>query len=464
MEAKTVNMDTMPLRWGHIRVLIVASMGQVTGAGLATLVGIVIPMIQILRHPALSSFQQGAVACTSLVGIMAGSMLFGAWSDKKGYLLFFRLCPLLVLAASLLAYFSDGMAGLVVGLFFMGFGIGGEYSLDSDYISEIMPRRWRLMMVGVAKASSALGNILAAGLCFFLLRGWDDPHAWNRLFLIVSAVALLMFLCRIRFGQSPGWLIAHGRIPEAEREVRYFLGADVEIGEIRSRPKSSETQRVTWASLFRYGNLKKVIFSGIPWACEGVGVYGIGVFLPVLIMALGLETTSEGAFLRIVRSVELTTYINLFILAGFIVGLLLVNRWYHVRTQTWGFILGAAGMALLLAAYELHWPMWAAVAGFMMFELFLNAGPHLMTFIIPPQIYSVAERGSGSGLAAAFGKFGAVVGVLFIPMLLKWGGAVLVLSVTIGILLLGALVTLIFGREVLPYRGPSYRPELRHDR
>lgn len=464
MNGNTVNMDTMPLRWGHFRVLIVASMGQVLGAGLATLVGIMLPMIQLFRHPELSSLAQGAVASTSLVGIMVGSMLFGEWSDRKGYLLFFRLCPLIVLAASLLAFFADNLAGLVVGLFFMGLGIGGEYSLDSDYISEIMPRRWRLMMVGVAKASSSVGNIVAAGIAFFLLRGWDDPHMWNRLLLLVAVFALLMFLCRIRFEQSPGWLFAHDRDAEAEQAVQYFLGRDVEIEELRNRPRRRDTPKVGWGDLFRRGNVKKVIFSGIPWACEGVGVYGIGVFLPVLILALGLESASEAPFGRIIRSVELTTYINLFILPGFVLGLLLVNRWYHVRTQTWGFLLSAAGMSLLLAAYELHWPVWIAVAGFMLFELFLNAGPHLMTFIIPPQIYSVAERGSGAGLAASFGKLGAVIGVLFIPMLLKWGGAELALLVTIFTQLLGALVTVVVGREVLPDRGSGYRPELRHDR
>ena len=52
-----------------------------------------------------------------------------------------------------------------------------------------------------------------------------------------------------------------------------------------------------------------------------------------------------------------------------------------------------------------------------------------MTFIIPPQIYSVAERGAGAGLAAAFGKLGAVAGVLSVPVLLERGGALLVLSV-----------------------------------
>ena len=86
----------------------------------------------------------------------------------------------------------------------------------------------------------------------------------------------------------------------------------------------------------------------------------------------------------------------------------------------------------------------------MIFELFLNAGPHLMTFIIPSQIYPVADRGEGAGLAAALGKVGAVLGVLFIPMLLTWGGVELVLWVTIVVQVVGALVTGIVGREVLP--------------
>lgn len=480
---KKINMDTMPLRWGHYWVLIVASMGQVVGAGLATLVGIIIPMIQIIRHPELTSLQQGLIGCTSLIGITLGSLLFGRLSDKYGYLFFFRLCPLIVLAASLLAYLTAALPWLVVGLFLMGLGIGGGYSLDSDYISEIMPQRWRLFMVGVAKASSSLGNILVALICFFLLRDWHNPELWNRLLLIIAVFALVMILSRIRFAQSPGWLMTHNRPAEAEVAVRYFLGADVEViekgqtvgagihhhigadmevGEIRNRPKQADVEKFSLASLFHGKNLKRVIFSGVPWACEGLGVYGIGVFLPILVMALGLEpagsTVIGGKAVeahRIINSVEITVWINLFILPGFALGLFLVNRWYHVRVQVWGFILCALGLIILLVAYKYHLPIWLAIAGFMMFELFLNAGPHLMTFIIPSQIYPVADRGEGAGLAAAIGKLGAVLGVLFIPMLLSWGGAELVLLVSIIVQLVGAAVTGVIGREVLPEKKKS---------
>ena len=315
-------------------------------------------------------------------------------------------------------------------------------------------------MVGVAKAASALGNIVVAAVCFSLLREWNDPHLWNRLLLLVAILAVVMLLCRIRFEQSPGWLVAHGRIAEAEQAVRYFLGQDVTIGEIRNRPAKSDAPQTSWSDLFKRGQIRKVIFSGVPWACEGLGVYGIGVFLPVLVMALGLESAAESGFARITESVRITTWINLVILPGFVLGLLFVNRWNHVRMQTWGFILCAAGLALLLTAYRLHWPLWVSVAGFMLFELFLNAGPHLITFILPPQIYSVAERGAGAGVAAAIGKLGAVAGVLFIPMLLERGGATLVLAVTIGVLLAGAAVTAVAGRKVLP---ADRRPAMRRD-
>lgn len=462
-DGQPVDMDTMPLRWGHLRVLIVASLGQITGAGLSTVVGIILPMIQLVSRPELSPAVQGAVAASGLVGIMIGSVVFGAWSDRRGYLFFFRLCPAIILAGALVAIFSDGIPALVAALLLMGMGIGGGYSLDSDYISEIMPRRWRLVMVGVAKAASSLGNIVMALAGFYLLRVWNTPGHWSRLLVLVAVLAVVMLLCRIRFEQSPGWLMAHGRRDEAERAVRYFLGPDVQIGEIGSRAGRADRPKMSWAGLFSRANARRVVFSGVPWACEGFGVYGVGVFLPVLIMALGLGASSEGAFRHIVSSVEISAYINMFVLVGFVVGLLLVNRLYHVRMQTWGFLLCAAGLGLLLAGYGLHLPKWTMVAGFIVFELFLSAGPHLLTFIIPSQIYPVAERGAGAGLAAAFGKAGAVAGVALIPLLLKWGGVAAVLAATIAVQLAGALVTAFVGRSTLPPSQTGRAPELRHD-
>jgi len=313
-------------------------------------------------------------------------------------------------------------------------------------------------MVGVAKAFAAPGNILAAAACYLLLRKWSDAQMWHSLLLLVSLLAAIMIATRIRFAQSPAWLAAHDRRDEAQRAVRYFLGQDVTIGATPRRIHGSERRQVSLRDMFRRNNLRKVVFSGIPWACEGVGVYGIGIFLPVLIMAVGLGSESSDAFTRVVHSVETSIYVYLFVLAGFAAGLAAVNRLNHVRMQTWGFILGAAGLGLLLASYALHLPAWISVAGFMIFELFINAGPHLISFILPSQIYSVEERSTGAGLAAATGKTGAVAGVFFFPLLMEWGGVEAALAATIALQIVGAAVTAALGRKILPSEGWNPAP------
>lgn len=458
----------MPLRRSNYRVLAVASLGQLLGSGMATMVGVVIPLLEIGQHPELTPFRQGLTGCISLVGIMIGSIVFGRLTDRYGYLLFYRLCPLITLAASLLALSGPAWGWLIALLFVMGLGVGGEYCLDSDYISELMPKKWRLFMVGVAKATSALGAILFALVCFVWLRAYPHPHVWRWLFLTVSATTLLMLLLRIKAHESPAWLMSRGRVAEAEKAVKAILGPDVEMhapvktadnvgthpGASEPAPAASGRTRVRPYKL----EIMRAIFCGLPWACEGLGVYGIGVFLPVLCMALGLENALPAhagtvqQVLHIERSVEVTTLINFFMLPGFVLGLLLMRRMYHVRMQGWGFIISALGLAMLLCAYELHWGMGWAVAGFCIFELFLNAGPHLLTFVLPSQIYPVEDRSRGAGLAASLGKLGAVLGVFFIPMLLNAGGARLVLWVSIAVMLLGAVLTMALGRIVLPER------------
>ena len=450
MDREEINMDTMPLRWGHFRVLIVASLGQLIGAALATLVGILLPMIQIHIHPELSSLEQGVICCASLIGITFGSFVIGNLSDRFGYLLFFRLCPIIVFLSSLTVYYYDNLTILVIGLFIMGFAIGGEYSLDGDYISEIMPRKWKLFMVGVAKSSCAIGNILMASLCYLLLTLHPTPELWNKLILIISSISLVMILLRIRFAQSPGWLIAHDRPDEAEKSVRYFLGKDVQIGEFVNHTKMVPKTKIAWKEQFSKDNIRKILFSGIPWACEGLGVYGIGVFLPILVMALDLDPSSSIPIERVVESIKITTFITLFIVIGFGVGLYYINKIYHIKMQTIGFVASGCGLIILLIAYILHLHIAFAIAGLMIFELFLNFGPHLVTYIIPSQIYPISDRGFGSSLATSCGKVGAILGVLFMPLLLKWGGVKLVLLVTAAFMFLGALVTLLIGTKVLP--------------
>jgi MFS family permease len=438
-------LNNAPFSWRHVRIVAVASLGQLIGTGLATLVSVIIPLYQILAHPELSSVMQGLIGAMDLIGIIFGSYILGNLSDRIGYISLFRICPLVICAAAVAALLFPSLPVLILSLFIMGFAIGGEYSLDSDYVSELMPDKWKFMMVGSTKAASAFGNIVVALVCFLIVKDWTDSALWPRLLWIIIAISGLMFLLRIRFWESPLWLQAHGRDKEAVADLHKFLGDNISLPPLPPKPDKAPAKSVS-TSDFLKKNWRNIIFTGIPWACEGLGVYGIGVFLPILVMALGIEhvAAGESAIRHVASSVEITLWISCIILPGFLLGLALINKVNGARLQTIGFLLSGVSLLILLFAYQGHWMKWISIGAFMCFELFLNMGPHLMTYVLPTKVYPVEDRGLGVGIATAIGKIGAVLGVFFIPILLKAGGSVLVLWVSIGVMFLGALITFLF--------------------
>lgn len=436
----------MPLGRRHAWVVFVASLGQLIGTGVATLAGVIIPMLNIALKPGLSSAMQGFIGAMDLIGIAIGSVIFGKLTDKYGYILFFRLCPALVLLASVIAALIPNDIVLLVCLFFIGFGIGGEYSLDSNYISELMPVKWKSFMVGLAKAASAFGNIIVAGICYLIILHSKKAQCWPDLMWISAVIAAVMLVCRIWFYQSPKWLEEHGKTEEAEKMLQKFLGQGVELAP-ETLPGKTTIATDAKSQNYFIQNWRKIMLTGIPWACEGLGVYGIGVFLPVLVMSLGIEHIQKNALpiFHVASSVEITFFISCIILPGFLLGLWLIRRKCNVCTmQTWGFLFCALFLLILLFASLYHWPKWISIVAFMAFELFLNMGPHLVTYVLPPKVYPVAIRGLGTGIAASLGKIGAVLGVFFIPVLLHSGGTTLVLIVSAAVMALGALVTFVF--------------------
>lgn len=442
------DMDTMPLRWRHIRILIIASAGQFFGGVLAILVGVIAPLIALTHHPELSSWWQGFIFSSGLTGIMIGSLVFGHFSDKDGYLFSFRLCPLLIAAASLWIFFSQSIVVLTVCLLVIGFAVGGGYAIDPSYISEMMPQKWQRTMLGISKASSGLGNILMILVAWFVLKVSPDPELWNRLFLFLAIFSTAAFLARFWFVESPGWLVLHGRIRKAEKNVRHFLGKDVRIGALAHPKAQPASPPKPDKERFSRENLKRIILCGIPWGCEGMGVYGIGIFTPILLVTLGFISNGTHPLEKTIESFRFTFYINLFVIAGFLLGLTVFRRFNLIRTQIIGFFICAIGLTVTLLGYLYHGSPVFTLGGFLLFELALNAGPHLTTFELPSRIYSLQDRAGGEGIASALGKCGAIIATFVIPFLLKAGGGKLVLIVAIATLAAGGLVTLLVAPRV----------------
>ena len=148
--------------------------------------------------------------------------------------------------------------------------------------------------------------------------------------------------------------------------------------------------------------------------------------------------------------VEGSALIDLFLLIGFLLGVWMVPRFGRIRMQAVGFAGMAAGMLVLLAAVgltnsNLHISL--VFAGFILFNLLMNAGPNSTTFTLAPILFPTQLRGTAGGFAAGIAKLGATLGVFLLPILKEKFGIPSVLGIMSVASLLGLTVTLVLRRE-----------------
>jgi MFS transporter, putative metabolite transport protein len=128
----------------------------------------------------------------------------------------------------------------------------------------------------------------------------------------------------------------------------------------------------------------------------------------------------------------------------------MVPRFGRIRMQAIGFGGMAVGMLVLVAAVgitnsNLHIPL--VFAGFIMFNLLMNAGPNSTTFTPAPILFPTQLRGTAGGFAAGVAKLGATLGVFLQPILKEKFGVPSVLGIMSAVSLLGLVVTLTLRRE-----------------
>jgi MFS transporter, putative metabolite transport protein len=188
----------------------------------------------------------------------------------------------------------------------------------------------------------------------------------------------------------------------------------------------------------------------IPWFLMDIATYGVGLFTPTILGAIEISGKTRGITTRDFALAEGSAVIDLFLLIGFLFGVWMVPRFGRIRMQAIGFAGMAAGMLVLLTAVgltnsSLHIPL--VFAGFILFNLLMNAGPNSTTFTLAPILFPTQLRGTAGGFAASVAKLGATLGVFLLPIVKEKFGVPTVLGILSAVSLLGLVVTLILARE-----------------
>ncbi len=370
----------------------------------------------------------------------------------------------IIAAGALVSAVADAPQWVLFGQFLIGIGIGIDFPVSASYVSETMPKRVRSRMVVATIALQSVGLLVAAAVAIVTLQQWSGISAWRWLVGATGAGAGLFLLLRLWLPESPRWLTEHGRAEEAERIVSGIVPGTVTglASQSAAQPRAAMSSEVRvggaaavsegFAVLFSRPYRARTMLVSVPWFLMDIATYGVGLFTPLILGAIHISSASTGPLAAEFSDAEGTAAIDLFLLVGFIIGLWAVPRFGRIHMQVVGFAGMTLGMLILTFAVlagggaAAHVPI--VFAGFILFNLAMNAGPNATTFSLAPELFPTSVRASAGGFAAATAKVGATLGIFVLPQVKEHWGIAAVLIMMAAVSALGAAVTVVLARGI----------------
>lgn len=352
----------------------------------------------------LNSSQMGLIGSISSVGMAIGAVVFGILADKIGRKNSL-LCSLLLFSiGNGISAFSTSLSLFLVLRLLVGAGLGGELPVASTLISENTPAETRGRSVVLLESFWAAGWLVASLLAYFVIPTWG----WRVVLLITSLPAVYTLILRKHIKQEHEPQLINRKIPLGQRLA------------------------TLWSETYR----RRTIMLWLVWFLVVFSYYGMFLWLPSVMVLKGFS---------LMHSFEYVLIMTLAQLPGYFVAAWLIEKWGR-KLVLGTFLIGTAVSALAFGTANSVGLL--ILAGALL--SFFNLGAWGALYAYTPEQYPTAVRGSGSGLAAAVGRIGGIVGPLMVGTLI---GRQVSLPIIFGIftaaILIAAGAVLTLGEETM---------------
>lgn len=399
-----------------------------------TLIGNVLPILQHVWS--LGAIESTLAISLWLAGILVGALFFGWAADRFGRRRLFVTTLFVYASATFATAFSINFWMFLVLRVIAAIGVGAEYSAVNAAVSELMPAAYRGRAAALVMSFWPLGAILGGALTLGLLATVPAPIAWRLVFASGVLIALFVLWARRALPESPRWLMARGRVAEAEAAYAQIAGARAAADwrkEARSYHRISHW--LTDLGILCRNYPARLALGAALDISEAGGYYGLFALIPLAVIpALHLPFSGTPLF-YIVGSTGA--------LGGALLAAWLIERSGRKKTIT-GFYLGSAGV-LASMAVALHIGSLATLASFV-FASAATTGSWVAAYPAFSEIFPTRSRATGIGASVAAGR---VAAALAPPMLILIAGR---LSTTAALMSAGAFY-LIGVAAMVPWIG-----------
>ncbi|MFK9091651.1 MFS transporter [Bacillus salipaludis] len=352
----------------------------------------------------LTPGQMGWIGSVNSIGMAVGALIFGLMADRVGRKHVFIITLLLFSVGSGASALTTTLAAFLVLRFFIGAGLGGELPVASTLVSESVSAEKRGRIVVLLESFWAVGWLVAAVISYFII----PKFGWQIALVISALPALYALYLRMGLPDSPRFTAVKDK-----KKISAFDG-----------------MKKLWSKEYR----RPTAMLWIVWFCVVFSYYGMFLWLPSVMVMKGFSLIKSFEYVLIMTLAQLPGY---FTAAWFIekFGRKFVLVVYLMGTAVSAYLFGAAGSTAMLM-----------LAGILL--SFFNLGAWGGLYAYSPEQYPTVIRGTGTGMAAAIGRIGGILGPLLVGNLVAKQVSISTIFMIFCIsVLIGAFAVFFLGKE-----------------
>ena len=421
--------EDAPLGWQHWRLMLVLTIALVIDVMKPASLGFTVS--GMASEYAAPKATVSLVPFFALMGTVIGSFLWGVIADIYGRKASILLSAVMFVGTSICGAMPS-LAWNIGMCFMMGLAAGGMLPVTYALLAEMMPNRhrgWALVLVG---GLGAVGGYFAASGVSALLQ---PIFGWRILWLVNLPTGLTLVFLGAFIPESAKFLLARGRVREAQAVMRLFGARAVALP---AAPKQSASGYAALSGVHLIGKITALSICALAW---GLINFGLLLWLPADLIAKGYSVGVSSRLLAESALIACPTVI---------VAALLYSRW----SSKWALVtMIVVTLAGLLSVFRLE----AIGTGspVMPIALLIVGSNGIIAILLPyaAETVPLRVRGRATGWIAACTKAGGLlaqglsIAGTVPPM--QWAAALIMVPTACSLLLVAR-----FGRET---RGRDLR-------
>ncbi len=441
-------LDDAPVSRFHWLIVFTAGMGFFTYAYDIFIIGTATTLLTPIFH--LDTTQLSVLDSVLPLAAIAGALIFGKFMDVVGRKKMYGIEAMLLAAGAILAALSWNFTSLLVFLIVIGIGIGGDVPTSGVVTSEYSGRRHRGRLVGAVFAMQGFGLVAGSAVASILIAsGVPNEVSWRLMLGFGAVPAVSVIYLRRKIRETPRFTFGvRGDVQTTAETVRWAGGEYPAFGSVAGGVHDSMISATAGgasgsipagvrAKLTSRPFLLRLVGTAGTWFLVDIAYYGNSASSPLILKTL----QPHGTLLS--HTLILLAIFAVAALPGFWMAVWLMDRVGRKRIQLQGFLVMTVTFAAIALIPGVTRDVWMFVVLFAASFFFIEYGPNETTFVYGSEMFPTSVRGMGDGISASMGKFGAFLGGLCVPPLLRVAGVSGVMGAMAIVSLAGAMLTIL---------------------